>query len=229
MANGNSVFDEIREQHLKVKNEKGMKAFILHLFHYYKWYALTGLAVLIIVISMIYDAVTQKDIVLQAVLVNAFPNVGNEEFMADYEKTITINPKKEETSLISDFYINVDDPTIFEAENIQKLLVLCASGAVDVCVVDESYLMQMAQGGYYMDLSTVFTKEQMEKYSDRLVWHDYPDDDKDAEEAIALEITDAAKIVSTQSYPNTKCYFAIMFNAPNVDNSLAFLDYLETP
>ena len=132
MANGNSVFDEIREQHLKVKNEKGMKAFILHLFHYYKWYALTGLAVLIIVISMIYDAVTQKDIVLQAVLVNAFPNVGNEEFMADYEKTITINPKKEETSLISDFYINVDDPTIFEAENIQKLLVLCASGAVDV-------------------------------------------------------------------------------------------------
>ena len=98
MANGNSVFDEIREQHLKVKNEKGMKAFILHLFHYYKWYALTGLAVLIIVISMIYDAVTQKDIVLQAVLVNAFPNVGNEEFMADYEKTITINPKKEETS-----------------------------------------------------------------------------------------------------------------------------------
>ena len=206
-----------------------MKAYILHLFHYYKWYALTGLAVLIIVISMIYDAVTRKDIVLQAVLVNAFPNVGTEEFMADYEKTITINPKKEETSLISDFYINVDDPTIFEAENIQKLLVLCASGAVDVCVVDESYLMQMAKGGYYMDLSTVFTKEQMDEYSDRLVWHDYPDDSKDAKEAIALEITDAAKIVSTQSYPNTKCYFAIMVNAPNIDNSLAFLDYLETP
>ncbi len=229
MANGNSVFDEIREQHQKVMAEKGLKGLILHLFHYYKWYALTGLAVLIIVITMIYDAVTQKDMVLQAVYVNAFPNVGNEEFMADYEKTITINPKKEETSLISDFYINVDDPTIFEAENIQKLLVLCASGAVDVCIVDESYLMQMAQGGYYMDLSTVFTKEQMEKYSDRLVWHDYPDDDKDAKEAIALEVTDADKIVSTQSYPNTKCYFAIMFNAPNVDNSLAFLDYLETP
>ena len=80
-----------------------------------------------------------------------------------------------------------------------------------------------------MDLSTVFTKEQMDEYSDRLVWHDYPDDSKDAKEAIALEITDAAKIVSTQSYPNTKCYFTIMVNSSNVDNSLAFLDYLETP
>lgn len=229
MANGNSVFDEIREQHQKVKAEKGTKAYLLHLFHYYKWYALTGLILIIIFSTMIYDIVTKKDIIMQAVYINAFPNVTSEEFMADFEKTITFNPKKEETSLISDFYINMDDTTIFEAENIQKLLVLCASGAVDVCVVDESYLMQMAQGGYYMDLSTVFTKEQMEKYSDRLIWHDYPDDDKVGEEAIALEVTDAAKIVSTQSYPNTKCYFAIMVNAPNVDNSLAFLDYLETP
>ena len=131
MANGNSVFDEIREQHQKVKAEKGMKAYLLHLLHYYKWYALTGIAVLIIIVSMIYDAVTQKDMIFQAIYVNAFPNVRNEEFMADFEKNITINPKKEETSLISDFYINVDSTSYFEAENIEKLLVLCASGSVD--------------------------------------------------------------------------------------------------
>lgn len=229
MANGNSVFDEIWEQHKKVLDEKGLLAFIGNMFYYYKWYALTGLAVLIIGISLIYTVLTQKDLVLQAVYVNAFPNVRNEEFMNDFEKTIEINPKKEETSLISDFYINMDSYTYFDAENIEKLLVLCASGSVDVCIVDESYLMHMAKGGYYMDLSTVFTEEQMAKYSNRLVWHDYPDDETDALSAIALEVTDASKIVSTQSYPNSKCYFTIMVNAPNVDNSLAFLNYLETP
>ena len=229
MAIGNSVQDEIREQQKKVLESQGFKGRLEYFFHYYKWYVLTVALILIIGGTMIYDIVTKKDMVMQAVYVNAFPNVESTEFMADFEKTIEINPKKEETSLIDDFYIDMEAYTYFDAQNIEKLLVLCAAGTVDVCIVDESYLMNMAEGGYFMDLSTIFTDAQMQEYKDKLVWYDCPDNIAEGEEAIALEITDASKIVSTQSYPNSKCYFTVIVNAPNVDNALAFLDYLETP
>ncbi len=229
MAIGNSVQDEIREQQMKVLESQGFKGRMEYFFHYYKWYVLVAALVLFIGGSMIYDIATKKEMVMQAIYINAFPNVENDTFMADFEKTIEINPKKEETSLITDIYINMDEYTYFDSQNIEKVLVMCAAGVVDVCVVDENYMMHMAEGGYYTDLSKVFTEEQMEKYKDRLIWYDCPGDTKEGEEAIALEITDASKIVSTQSYPNSKCYFTIIANAPNIDNSLSFLEYLETP
>ena len=229
MAVGNSVQDEIREQQMKVLESQGFKGRLEYFFHYYKWYVLVAALVLIIGGSMIYDIVTKKETILQAVYVNAFPNVESSQFMAEYEKTIEIDPKKEETSLIDDFYIDMDAYTYYDAQNIEKLLVLCAAGTVDVCIVDEGYLMHMAEGGYFMDLSTVFTEEQMKEYEGKFVWYDCPDDITEGDGAIALEITDAFKIVSTQSYPNSKCYFTIIVNAPNVDNALTFLDYLETP
>lgn len=229
MAIGNSVQDEIREQQMKVLESQGFKGRMEYFFHYYKWYVLVAAIVLVVGSIMIYDLATKKECIMQAVYVNAFPNVDNEVFMADFEKTIEINHKKEETSLISDFYIDMEAYTYFDAQNLEKLLVLCAAETVDVCVVDESYLMHMAEGGYFKDLSTIFTDEQMEEYKDKLIWYDCPDDITEGEAAIALEITDASKIVSTQSYPNSKCYFTVIINAPNVDNALAFLDYLETP
>lgn len=229
MAIGNSVQDEIREQQRKVLESQGFKGRLEYFIHYYKWHVIIGAIALIIGGSMIYEVITQKDIVMQTVFINAFPNVENDVFMDDFEKSIGINTKKEEASMISDIYINMDEYTYYDSQNIEKILVMCAAGAVDVCVVDEKYMMHMAEGGYYMDLSTVFTPEQMEEYKERLIWYDCPNDNTEGEEAIALEITDASKIVSTQSYPNSKCYFTIIANAPNIDNSLAFLDYLQTP
>ena len=229
MAAGNSMLDEIREQQKKVLESQGLKGRLEYFFHYYKWYALTGLLLLIVGGSMLFDLITQKDTVMQAVYVNAFPNVEGKAFMEEFEKTIEINPKKEETSIMDDFYIDMEAYTYYDAQNLEKLLVWCSSGSVDVCVVDESFLMHMAEGSYYMDLSTVLSKEQMEKYKDKLVWYDSPDDNTIGEAAIAIEITDAPKIVSTRSYPNSKCYFSIVITSPNVDNSLAFLNYLETP
>ena len=106
MAIGNSVNDEIREQQRKVLESQGFKGRLEYFIHYYKWHVLIGALVLIVGGTMIYDVVTKKDMALQAIYINAFPNVENSTFMADFEKTIEIDTKKEETSLISDIYIN---------------------------------------------------------------------------------------------------------------------------
>ena len=229
MAIGNSVNDEIREQREKVLKENGFKGRFEYFAYYYKWHVIIGAIILIFGGSMLYDVLTQKDVALQVVYVNGFPNVETTEFMADFQKTIDIDENKEETLLDDTFYINAESPSYYDEQSIEKLLVMCSAGTVDVCVVDESYFSNMAEGGYFLDLSTVLSDEQMKQYKDRLVWYDCPNNIAEGEEAIAIEVTDAAKLVSTQSFPNTKCYYGILVNSEKIDNSLAFLKYIETP
>ena len=229
MAIGNSVNDEIREQREKVLKNNGFKGRFEYFVYYYKWHVIIGAVILLFGGSMIYDVVTQKDVALQVVYVNGFPNVETTEFMADFQKTIEIDENKEETLLDDTFYINAQSPSYYDEQSIEKLLVMCSAGTVDVCVVDESYFGNMAEGGYFLDLSTVLSDEQMEQYKDRIIWYDCPNNITEGEEAIAIEVTNASKLISTQSFPNTKCYYGILVNAKNIDNSLAFLEYIETP
>ena len=229
MAIGNSVNDEIREQQKKVLENEGLKGRLQYFVYYYKWHVIIGAIILIFVINTIVEFATRKDTVLQVVYINGFPNVESTEFMTDFQKTIEINEKKEITQLDDSFYINSDSPSYYDEQYIEKLLVMSSAGTIDVVVVDEDYFKIMAQGGYFLDLSTVLSDEQMAEYNDRLFYYDCPDNLTEGEEAIGIEITDAAKIVSTQSYPNTKCYFGIIVNSKHIDHSLAFLNYLETP
>ncbi len=229
MAIGNSVNDEIREQQKKVLENEGLKGRLQYFIYYYKWHVIIAVIVLIFTINTIIDLATRKDIILQVVYVNGFPNVESTEFMEDFQKNIEINEKKETTQLDDTFYINSKSPSIYDEQYMEKLMVMASAGTIDVVVVDEDYFKTMAAGGYFLDLSKILSSEQMNKYSDKLFYYDCPDNLTEGEEAIGIEITDAAKIVSTQSFPNTKCYFGIIANAEHIDNSLAFLEYLETP
>ena len=229
MAIGNSVNDEIREQQKKVLQEQGFKGKLEYFIYYYKWHVIISAIVLLFGGSMIYQVLTQKDVALQVVYVNGFPNVESTEIMADFQKTISIDENKEEVLLVCCFYINSDTPSYYDQQSIEKLLVMCSAGSIDVCVVDEGYFMNMAEAGYFLDLSTVLSDEQMELYKDRIVWYDCPDNMTEGEEAIAIEVTASPKLVSTESFPNTKCYYGIIVNSAHIENSLAYLEYIETP
>ena len=99
MAIGNSVNDEIREQQKKVMENEGLKGRLQYFVYYYKWHVIIGAIILIFVINTIVEFATRKDTVLQVVYINGFPNVESTEFMADFQKTIEINEKKEITQL----------------------------------------------------------------------------------------------------------------------------------
>ena len=229
MAIGNSVNDEIREQHRKVLEEEGWKGRLKYFVHYYKWPVLIALFVIIFFGSSLYQVLSRKDTALQVLMVNGFPNVEAEEIMADFETTIEINKDKEETLLDDSFYINTENPTMYDEQSAEKLFVMSSAGVVDVVLADEAYFLSMAETGFLLDLSTVLTDEQIAEYSDRSFYYDSPNNYAEGEEWVGIEITSSPKIVDTQSYPNTKAYFCMIMNAPNVDNSLAFLEYLDTP
>ncbi len=229
MAIGNSVSDEIREQRRKVMLEGGFKEKLAYFFYYYKFHALTVAAVTVFLILLIVNFATKKENILQVVYVNGFPNTDTQEFMNDFAKTIEFNPKKESVNLDDSFYISSGEQTVYDQNNEEKLFIMSSAGSIDVCVTDESYLNSLLTNGYLLDLSTVLSEAQMEKYKDNLIYFDSEEDMHEGELPVAIRITDAAKIQSTNCFPNTDCYFTIIMNSEHIDNSLAFLDYLETP
>ena len=127
------------------------------------------------------------------------------------------------------FYINTESPTLYDEQNSEKLFVMASAGVVDVVLADEDYFFSMAENGFLLDLSTILSEEQMEQYVDRALYYDSPNNYAEGEEFVGIEITNSPKIVETQSYPNDKAYFCMIMNAPNIENSLAFLEYLDTP
>lgn len=229
MATGNSVNDEIREQHKKVLETEGLKGRLKYFVHYYKWPVLIALIAIIFLGSSIYQIISQKNTALQVLMVNGFPNIESSEIMADFEKTIEIDTSKEETLLDDSLYINVESPSSYDEQNAEKLFVMASAGVVDVVLVDEAYFQVMAETGYLLDLSTIFTEDQMELYADRAFYYDSPNNYAEGEELVGIEVTDSPKIIETQSYPSDKAYFCMIMNAPNADNGLAFLEYLDTP
>lgn len=229
MAIGNSVNDEIREQHRKVLEEEGLKGRLKYFVYYYKWPVLIALIVIIFFGTSLFQVLSKKDTALQVLMVNGFPNIEAEDFMTDFEKTITIDTTKEDTLLDDSFYINAESPTMYDEQNAEKLFVMSSAGVVDVVLVDEAYFKIMAEAGYLLDLSTILTEEQMTFYADRAFYYDSANNYAEGEEFVGIEVTSSPKIVNTQSYPNTKAYFCMIMNAPNIENSLAFLEYLDTP
>lgn len=229
MAVGNSVNDEIREQHQKILAQEGFKGRLNYFFYYYKWHVLIFLAVFICAAVFIYGRITQKDTILQVIMVNGFPNVESEAIMDDFEKLITMDPKKEQTLLDSSFYIDTDSSTMFDEQNSEKLYIMAAAGVVDVVLADKDYFLNMAETGYLLDLSTILTKEQIQQYGDRTFYYDSPNNYAEGMELVGIDVTDSPLLKQTQSYPNDQVYFCIIMNSSHTDHALTFLEYLDTP
>lgn len=229
MATGNSVNDEIKEQHRKILDSEGFKGRLTYFFYYYKWHVLISLVLIIFAVTFIYGRVTQKDTILQVIMVNGFPNIEAETIMEDFNRNITMNPKKEQTLLDTSFYINTDSPTMFDEQNSEKLFVMSAAGVVDVVLANKDYFLTMAETGYLLDMSKILTDEQMQQYKDRFLYYDSPNNYAEGEELVGIDVTDSPLLKNTQSYPNDQVYFCIIMNSSHTDLALTFLEYLDEP
>lgn len=228
MAIGNSVNDEIREQQRKVLQEKGFIGRLEYFFYYYKWHVIIGTVVAVLLTSFIVQIVTKKDTALQVAFINGFPNIETSDFMADFASFAELDESKEEALLDASFYINTDSTTMYDEQYAEKIFIMSSAGALDVCIVDESYFPTLAEGGFLLDLSEVLTKEELTELKDKLFYHDSPNNMYEGVQPVGIEVSDAIRLVSTESFPNSKAYFCIVMNTEHLDHSLKFLDYLYT-
>lgn len=227
MAIGNSVRDEIKEQRKKFLKEQGMKERLSYFFYYYKTHTIIAVLAIIAIILTISSYLNRQECILRMVYVNGFPNVDAEVIMDDFSKNITFDADKQDVILDTSFYIASENRTQYDDTNEQKLILMIAAGELDGCVTDKRYFDIFYQNEYLLDLSTVLTDKQLETYKDDLIYMD-SFETPGKKVPVAIRVTDAPSIVETNSYPNSDAYFCIFYNSLHVDNTLAFLDYIET-
>ena len=226
MAAGNSVMDEIREQHKKMKG-KSLKEKFQYFWEYYRVATLIVIVVAVFVGNLIYTIATAKDNAFYAVFVNGYTDMDTEEYMAGFDEYAQIDTKHYSTTLEANFTLNQDSTDTYTVANIQKFAAQVAAQELDVMVADGDTFRQYADNGYLGGLNEFLSEETLSKYEDRLIYIDIPDDDIDEEVPVGIEISDCTLLQETQAYAGQdEVYFGILVNTEHADNAAKFLEYI---
>nr|MCR5640478.1 hypothetical protein [Lachnospiraceae bacterium] len=196
-----------------------------------------GIVVVIALISFIHGRVTAKDEVMYILAGNCDSiNMSSdvEGTLSDFMEEQGIDPK---TQCIA---INTNvtyAETGAQPYSLPTLTTLIGAGQVDVALSHGDLFDFMAKNGEFLPIDEIFSKEELEKYQDRLVTGVYEEItyNEDGSEGpinkqnyiCGVRIpADQPWLSSTNMYPDTEVVASVIINSEHKDLAKAFLIYL---
>lgn len=225
MATGNSVNDEIKEQHSKLK-DRTFKEKFAYFWEYYKIHTLVTILVIAVAGNFIYTLATRKDSALEIAFVNTYTmnEMDTEQVAADYIAYVGIDANEYQAVINDSMYIDYEGMDQYSAANMQKLMAMVSARTLDVIVTDDIYIEHNLEAGMFGDLSRIFTEEELSQYADRLLYQDIPEDGL-GEVPVAVDVRDSKYMMSAQA----PAWFTVVSNAENTENAKLFLSFLLEP
>ena len=232
----------------EVMKDMSPKEKLEYIWEYYKWHIIILIFLLFMFGNIFYTKLTSKDYVLRGQFMNTITESSEalqleEAFLEKYP----INPKSEQiyfgTSL---FYMPGTDYHALEVLTAQ-----IAAGNVDFIMADKATLDKFVYNEYFLDLSEILTEEQMQAYSDNILYYDqafaeyldtidplskeefeivYPDSTKpelmEKPVPIMLGIDSIEKLY--ELYPTKDQQYALGFvvTGKNLEKATEFLEYV---
>lgn len=247
--------DQLREELAILKGLKG-KELAQHLFQYYKWRILAILLCFAILLSAVVNAIVKKDYVLTGILLNYTEDVSGDRLSAltsDFLSANGIDEKEYTLELITSLSY-LQDNKEFATDSymtVENLTARIAGKLLDFVVCDRNAMENLAYSEFFVDLSTVLTKEQMEAYAPYLLYMDmaFMEKIKEIVESenydVEIELPDSRKPetmekpipvfidISGSDYSGAICpskkndvVLAIAANAPHEEMLREFIDFL---
>lgn len=177
--------------------------------------------------SILHPIIHQKETVLSIAYINAFPNVDDEVIIDDLEKHLQLDQKKQQVLLDSTYYIDNTSDSPYAENYSQKFSDNALGGRFDVVLSDVNNFDFYGNQGFFQDLNTIFSEEELNLYKDRLYYLDLPYDNLDKKVPIGIQINRSAQICKTSCYPNHDAYYGVMTGSERIDEALRFLNYIE--
>lgn len=221
-----TVAEEIKNRHKQIYKEQGFKAWLTYFLQYYKLHLFLVILGIVLLITFIYSICTTKTMALEVAFVNGMPNITDEEFMADYLDFAGIDANKYDTYLDSSFFIDLENTTPADQQNMDRFFMMSSANAIDTAIVSESYFETLAKDAYLLDLNTVFNQQDLADMKDQLFYYDAPNDTHEGEVLVGIEVSNAPRLKATAAFPDGKCYFCIISMSHNIENARSFFDYL---
>ncbi len=182
-----ALMDEFKEERAQMKNQPFLKR-LEYFWDYNKLPVLLGLFLVIMVSSILYNALTQKEVGLWVAMVDCIQDpTPAEEYRANLIEKLGIDTSEYDVRLDTSYQISATtdsgDSSLAEA-----LSVRVATGEIDVFLADETFFSSYAVSDVFVDLRTVLTSEQLAKYADNFYYIDYARIEEEATDPIAKDL-----------------------------------------
>jgi len=247
---------KLREQIRKERKEFFANATPKEKFNYIKeYYGLYIMSAIVVIGFAIYitvQALTDPEPILNGLFINSYNHENSmvvTELGDDYMKDRDINTSEYEVSFGSGLTIIEDDPMASYESN-QAIVVQISAGSVDFIVGPRDGMSTYAYDELFVDLSTVLSDEQIEKFKPYFLYIDnavvrkkqeidsleeatdipIPDPSKpeEMEEPIPvyIDLSQSKRLENVYGNAIDKMVYGIAFNAPYTENAIDFLEYV---
>lgn len=234
------IIDEIRENNKKMKG-RSLKEKLAYFWEYYKVPTIITAFVLVMAISLIKAAVTNKDIAFEVIMVNS----ANAPDPAQFSEILGIDTKKEAV-IYDNTYAMLADPASYNESfytSAQKLVAVVASAQADTMIADKELSESYFNSEFFADLREYFTPEELEKMNEpvmdengnlievnKVIWHQMINEETGEKIGeympIAIDIGDAPAITSIPCYYCDHVYLTVFVNTQHPEDIHKFYEHL---
>lgn len=247
------LMDEFREERARIKKEGTPKEKAAYFWEYYKWYVIVPLIALILIGYYVHHLVTKTDPALSGLLINATTaevRTPADEIADDFSEKMEIDTKEYSINLntsLTYFPNSTSGTSNYEAS--QAIMAWIAAGTIDFITADWDTMTEFSYRQYFSDLRDVLSEEEIARYEPYFLYMDqavlearekaidenldidieFPDcgSPENMERPIPVMIDMSKSGILPELYSGSRpVAFGIVSNAPHVDMTLSFLDYL---
>lgn len=198
-----------------------------HIWTYYKW-VIPVMLVVIMLVSILAASITNlsKVTMMGGISVNVnLSDTGKTYLADDYWEHMGLTSKRQSV-VFSETHIDDPKTTANYIDNyysLMSLLALCSNEEVDYLILDEVGFQVLLVQGAFLDLTNVYTQEELAAMGDLVVYA--KDTEADAVTAVALDITNTA-FIQDNANESGKVFFAYVANSPRVEQCKDLYQYL---
>lgn len=223
----------------------------VYFWEYYKLPTIVIILIIVVASNFIYHKVTDPELILNGIFLNC--NILETEMTVENLGLEFLESQKMDTS---DYTVNFNDglyltgDSTFDYEGEQAIWVQSSAGTVDFIISPIEHLIEFAYQEYYADLTTILSDEQVKKYEPYFLYLDgavleemanapadsplddmeLPDPKKPEEMKdpipVFINMAQCEKLTNIYGTSAESLAFCILINAPDLDLTIDFLDYL---
>ena len=200
-----------------------------HIWTYFKEVILVTVISLVVIIGLGFNILKpEKELLMGGMCACTYLTEEGEAYLSEtYFQQLQGNPKKQEVQLyfrsFGDFTTSTQDYEAFQA-----IMSMMNAQMVDYLLIDDDRLEPFIGYESLMDLSKVFTAEELEHFGNKIRYAQHADEDGNPTGEmipVAVDITDLPFMQNCRMYEQY-VFLAFAVNAPNEDSLRDFWQYL---
>ncbi len=246
------VMDEFREEREALKNASFKEKWD-YFREYYKWHVIGGAIIIILLVIFIRDVVNKKDWIFYGAMINsAAVEEQSDIFLNDFVELAQLDTENYAVMFDTSYSIKKGSYDEISGAAAQKLLVNLTAADLDFVISDATTFEQYATIDTFMDVRTLFTAEELEKYEPYFYYVDMAEVDRITEGnlsadydsykgveydhtkpenmerpvPVALYINSSEKLSKAYLFKEEAVVLGVPLNTKHLETTLMFIDYL---